>query len=170
MNTVIWLITLLQRPMKFKSTLLLLMAAFITNITKAQQPINLTGKALYSTIIAMDKKVFDAYNSCNLDEFEKHFTKDVEFFNDRTGYTESRSDLMKSMRSVCDKGGMERRLVSARVYLLDFYGAVETGTQRFYKIVDGKKVPAGSSQFMNIWKLDDGEWKIARVVSYEHKD
>ncbi|RYE21377.1 MAG: nuclear transport factor 2 family protein [Sphingobacteriales bacterium] len=126
-------------------------------------------KTLYSTVLAMDKQVFDAYNKCDLDKFEEYFTRDVEFFNDRTGYTESRHDLMKTMKDLCESGGMQRVLVNAQVYPLDFYGAVETGTHRFYKTVNGKRRFISSARFTNIWKQEDGEWKIARVISYDHK-
>ncbi|RYY33658.1 MAG: nuclear transport factor 2 family protein [Sphingobacteriaceae bacterium] len=125
-------------------------------------------KTLYSTIIAMDKKVFDAYNNCDLDKFEDYFTRDVEFLHDRTGRTESRHDLMKTMKSLCENGGMHRELVNAKIYPLDFYGALEIGTHRFYKTVKGKKQSAGTAKFINVWKLDDEEWKIARVISYDH--
>ncbi|WP_158534891.1 nuclear transport factor 2 family protein [Mucilaginibacter hurinus] len=118
----------------------------------------------------MDRQVFEAYNKCDLDKFEEFFTRDVEFFHDRTGYTESRHDLMKSMKSLCENGGLLRQLVSAQVYPLDFYGAVEIGTHRFYKLTNGKKELISSARFINIWKKDDDDWKIARVVSYDHKN
>lgn len=129
---------------------------------------NSSSKTLYSTIMAMDKQVFDAYNNCDLKKFDDYFTRDVEFFHDRTGRTESRHDLMKTMKSLCESGGMRRVLVSAKVYPLDFYGALEIGTHRFYKIVNGKKQAAGSAKFINVWKHDDDKWQIARVISYDH--
>ncbi|MCD8741397.1 nuclear transport factor 2 family protein [Mucilaginibacter roseus] len=142
----------------------------ISSPSIAQSSKTPAGKTLYNTIINLDKQVFDAYNKCDLDKFEDYFDSDVEFFNDRTGYTSSRHDLMKSMKSMCDNGGMERVLVSAQVYPLDFYGAVETGLSRFYKVTNGKRKLVYTARFVHIWKQDgDDGWKIARVISYDHK-
>ncbi|WP_345211697.1 nuclear transport factor 2 family protein [Mucilaginibacter gynuensis] len=156
--------------MKRYTTILLLLLAGTTLTASAQSTKKAASKSLYSKIIALDKEVFDAYNKCDLDKFEDYYDSDVEFFNDRTGYTESRHDLMKSMKSVCENGGMMRQLVSAKVYQLDFYGAMEMGEHRFYKMVNGKKEPQGSASFITIWKQKDDKWKITRVISYNHKD
>ncbi|MCC8410552.1 nuclear transport factor 2 family protein [Mucilaginibacter sp. UR6-1] len=137
--------------------------------TLAQAPKTPAGKTLYNTIIGLDKQVFDAYNKCDLDKFEDYFTSNVEFFHDRTGYTSSRHDLMKSMRSLCENGGLERVLVSAQVYTLDFYGALETGVNKFYKTTNGKRKLVNTSRFIHVWKQDDDGWKISRVISYDHK-
>ncbi|MBE9585016.1 nuclear transport factor 2 family protein [Mucilaginibacter sp. JRF] len=126
-------------------------------------------KTLYSTIIGLDKQVFDAYNKCDLDKFEGYFTADVEFFHDRTGYTSSRHDLMRSMRTLCDNGGLERVLVSAKVYQLEFYGALETGVNTFYKVINGKRKLVNTARFIHVWKQDDDGWKISRVISYDHQ-
>ncbi|MEO6150939.1 MAG: nuclear transport factor 2 family protein [Mucilaginibacter sp.] len=157
--------------MMIRNAFLLLFAlSLLTHPINAQPiPAKQASKTLYSTILTMDKQVFDAYNTCDLDKFEDYFTKDVEFFHDRTGYTESRHDLMKTMKSLCENGGMQRKLVNAQVFPLDFYGAIEMGTHRFYKVVNGKRKFISSARFTNIWKLDDNEWKIARVISYDHK-
>jgi hypothetical protein len=127
------------------------------------------GKTLYNTIIGLDEKVFDAYNKCDLDKFENYFTTDVEFINDRTGYTSSRHDLMKSMRTLCENGGLQRVLVSAQVYQLEFYGALETGVNRFYKITNGKRTLVNTARFIHVWKQDDNGWKISRVITYDHQ-
>lgn len=149
----------------FSFVFILINSQSIAQLSKAS-----AGKTLYSTIINLDKQVFDAYNKCDLEKFEDYFDGDVEFFNDRTGYTSSRRDLMKSMKSMCENGGMERVLVSAQVYPLDFYGAVETGMSRFYKVTNGERKLIYTARFVHIWKQDDDDgWKIARVISYDHK-
>lgn len=146
-----------------------LLAASVCAPAGIAQPVKKTSpKTLYSTIMAMDKQVFSAYNSCDLKKFDDYFTRDVEFFHDRTGRTESRHDLMKTMKALCESGGMYRELVSAKVYPLDFYGALEIGTHKFYKVVNGKRKFAWKAQFINVWKQDDDKWQIARVISYAH--
>ena len=59
---------------------------------------------------------------------------------------------------------------SLAVYPLNNYGAVETGVHNFYAVQEGKPDRmTESSQFLHIWKNDNGQWKLARVVSYNHK-
>ncbi|MGO4780143.1 nuclear transport factor 2 family protein, partial [Lysobacter sp. 2RAB21] len=41
--------------------------------------------ALRQTIAALDAKVFDAYNRCDLETFEQYFSPDVEFYHDKGG-------------------------------------------------------------------------------------
>jgi hypothetical protein len=149
--------------------LTLVITALCTPGLKAQPAKKQAETTLYSTIISLDKQAFDAYNKCDLDKFENYFDSDVEFFNDRTGLTDSRHAMIKAMRSVCESGGMQRQLLSATVYPLDFYGAIETGINRFYKVVNGKKQAVSTAKFIYIWKLDENEWKITKVISYDHK-
>ena len=148
---------------------LVFLIAFRISAAQAQAGRSQAEKTLYSTIISMDKQVFDAYNRCDLDKFDDYFTRDAEFFNDRTGYTESRHGMMKTMKSVCKTGGLQRQLVSARVYPLDFYGALETGANRFYKVVNGKRRLNSTAKFIYVWKLKNDEWKISKVISYDHE-
>ena len=59
---------------------------------------------------------------------------------------------------------------SLRVYPINEYGAVETGTHRFYAVAEGKPDQlTETAQFLMIWKRVDGAWKLARVVSYDHR-
>ena len=59
---------------------------------------------------------------------------------------------------------------SLGVYPLNNYGAVETGRHNFYALEDGKPDRmTESAQFLQVWKNDSGQWKLARVVSYDHQ-
>jgi len=56
------------------------------------------------------------------------------------------------------------------VYTLNNYGAVETGRHDFYALEDGRpERKTESAQFLHIWKNEDGQWKLTRVVSFDHK-
>ncbi|HWW12469.1 MAG TPA: DUF4440 domain-containing protein, partial [Brevundimonas sp.] len=55
------------------------------------------------------------------------------------------------------------------IYRMNAYGAVETGEHLFYEAKgDNAEVLAGRARFSQIWKLEDGRWKLARVFSYDH--
>jgi len=58
---------------------------------------------------------------------------------------------------------------SMKVYPLNNYGAVETGEHRFYALAEGKSDQlTESAQFLHVWKNENGQWKLARVISYGH--
>ena len=49
------------------------------------------------------------------------------------------------------------------------YGAIQTGEHRFYaKYPDKEKVLTSTALFSHLWLLEDGEWKLSRVLSYDH--
>ena len=49
------------------------------------------------------------------------------------------------------------------------YGALITGEHEFYIIPTGKPERLdGHASFANLWLLKDGQWKLARVFSYDH--
>jgi len=43
----------------------------------------------------------------------------------------------------------------------------QTGIHRFYRLAGVQ--PVEVSRFTNIWKKDNGEWKLTRALSYDHK-
>jgi hypothetical protein len=56
------------------------------------------------------------------------------------------------------------------VYPLNKYGAIETGIHRFFILREGQPEKAGDiAKFTMVWKKDSGQWKLARVLSYDHK-
>jgi ketosteroid isomerase-like protein len=56
------------------------------------------------------------------------------------------------------------------VYPLNNYGAIQVGIHRFYAIAEGKKDQlTETGRFTQVWKKEDGKWKLARVLSYDHK-
>ncbi len=63
---------------------------------------------------------------------------------------------------------MVRELVpgSLAVYPLPGFGALEVGTHRF--LHPGEPNNIGQAQFLHVWRLKDDEWKISRVISYDH--
>jgi hypothetical protein len=78
----------MKRNLYFLSTALLIACCS----AKAQSPLNqLTPKALYDTIAHMDSVLFNAFNNHspeNLALIKTLFTKDLEFYHDKTGLTD----------------------------------------------------------------------------------
>lgn len=80
---------------------------------------------------------------------------------------------MESLNNLCkSEYRVRRELVagSLEVYPINNYGAVEIGVHRFYETGKGQKEKlVGIAKFVHIWQKKDGEWKISRVISYDHK-
>ncbi|NND78410.1 MAG: nuclear transport factor 2 family protein [Eudoraea sp.] len=120
---------------------------------------------LYETIVAMDKKYFDAYNTCDMATQDAIYAEDIEFFHDKGGLMTSKSDLMKALEeNICNK--VTRQLVqgSIEVYPIKDYGAVEIGFHSFQN-KEEPNAPSQPSKFIVLWKQQDDDWKITKVIS-----
>ena len=70
-------------------------------------------------------------------------------------------------------GILRRELVngSLEVYPLNNYGAVEIGVHNFYRTLAGQKEKLTTvGKFMNIWQKKNGQWKVSRIISYDHEE
>jgi hypothetical protein len=148
-------------------------------------PINLRAgpaqsQELFEAIAANDKALFDAvFDTCDLNVLKRLVADNFEFYHDKDGLNEtSGAHFIEDIGKHCDriKQGVDfrarRQLVpgTMAVYPLNNYGAVETGSHNFYALEDGKPDRmTESAQFLQIWKNENGQWKITRVVSYDHK-
>ena len=124
---------------------------------------------LFKTIAALDKKLFDAYNTCDLETVASLTADDLEFYHDQTGLSVGRQSLLDGLRNnICGK--VHRELVpgSMEVYPLKGYGAVEIGIHRFSHPNEPNSGPGGEAKFVTLWRLKHGKWQIARVISFDH--
>jgi Domain of unknown function (DUF4440) len=128
-------------------------------------------KELYSTIYLQDSIFFSAFNNCDTVKSKLLFTKDLEFYHDAGGLTNYDENL-NSIRYRCNsKAKVRRELVpgSLEVYPIKDYGAIEIGLHKFYYTEPGKAEQLdGTFRFVHIWVHKDNEWKISRVISYDH--
>lgn len=120
---------------------------------------------LYNQIVKMDSIYFTAYNTCDMKTQADIFHDDIEFFHDKGGVTTSKKELLESLeKNICGK--VTRTLIkgSIEVYPIKDYGAVEIGYHKFYnnREPNAKSTP---SKFIVIWKQENNQWKITRVIS-----
>lgn len=128
-----------------------------------------SGDHLYDNVVALDTKLFDAYNHCDLATLGAMVTDDLEFYHDKTGLSVGRQLFVDSIRNnICGK--TQRVLVpgSIEVYRLDHYGAVEIGRHRFTH-PGHEEIGVGEAKFITVWQFKDGNWKISREISYDHE-
>jgi hypothetical protein len=121
---------------------------------------------LTQVITALDKQLFDAYNTCNIEKLGTLVTDDLEFYHDKTGLAVGKQPFLKAIKeNICGKVTRELVAGSLEVYPLHGYGAVEIGVHRFHHPGDSD---VGEAKFVQLWQYKDGAWKISRVISYDH--
>lgn len=135
-------------------------------------PLGTPASALRDEILAADRQLFDAYNTCNTAEFSQRLSLDLEFFHDTTGLTGHHWNV-DALKKRCAETTKYRRTLdeqSVQVFPVPGYGAMEIGTHRFTeKRADGSEQLDATPGFANVWKQTPDGWKLTRVLSYGHR-
>jgi len=134
--------------------------------------------ALRETVKQLDAAVFDAgYNNCDIGKLATVIDEDLEFYHDQGGPTYGKQPFLDSMENgICKPDYKARRELvedSMDIFPLrnqgKLYGVIETGEHRFHETYPGKpEHPTGIAKFTMLWLLKDGEWQLARVLSFDH--
>ena len=139
--------------------------------TQAQSaPTAKASDQLFTTVSALDTKLFDAYNHCDIATMSTMVDDGLEFYHDKTGFMVGKQPFLDAIKqNICGK--VERTLVagSLEVYPLKDYGAVEIGVHRFHHPghpEDGM----GEAKFVTLWRYKDGAWKMTRAISFDHEN
>lgn len=124
---------------------------------------------LSAIVTALDKKLFDAYNTCDLQTLGSMVEDDLEFYHDKTGLSVGKLTFLDAIKANICPAKIQRTLVpgSLEIYPLNDYGAVEIGVHRFSHRGDPTNV--GEAKFITLWHYKDGTWKISRAISYDHE-
>jgi len=121
---------------------------------------------LTRAITALDKQLFDAYNTCNIEKLGTLVADDLEFYHDKTGLMVGKQPFLDAIKkNICGKVTRELVAGTLEVYPLHGYGAVEIGVHRFHHPGDSD---VGEAKFVTLWQYKDGAWKITRAISYDH--
>lgn len=124
---------------------------------------------VYQEIAHMDSVLFTAFNNRDLEKFQSLFTKDLEFYHDEGGLTgyEHTIAFLKNLKE--SNSQLKRALVkgSLEVYCIKDYGAVQIGAHTFCHPENGR-LDCGTFKFVHVWKKINNDWKISRVISYDH--
>jgi hypothetical protein len=125
---------------------------------------------LDKAITALDTRLFDAYNHCDLQTFDSLLADDVEFYHDQGGVTLGRQKLTESVKNNICSGDTQRVLVpgTLKIYYMKGYGAMEMGVHRFLHPKSETSNGTGEASFVQLWQYKDGNWKLTRVLSYDH--
>lgn len=149
-----------------------------------QAEVNLTPGAvarpgLTDEIRAADAAFFKAFfDTCDVETVRRYVTDDFEMFHDKGGRViTSGAGFVQDTIDKCRRQAegtdflSTRKLVpeSLEVFPIDHYGAVETGVHRFYAVKAGEPDRlTETGKFTIVWKEEDGQWRAARALSYDH--
>ena len=164
-----------KEQMKYQQKImrLLLMAVLLLGagafVNGQSEKDSLSQQSLYKEIVRMDSILFTAFNKRDIAKFGSLFTRDLEFYHDKGGLTgyEYTMNFMKDVAK--NNNGLRRDLVkgSVEIYPIPGYGAMQIGEHSFCHLENGKQ-DCGTFKFVHIWQKKNDEWKISRVVSYDH--
>ncbi len=136
---------------------------------------------LFKALKTNDSLLFNVgFNTCDISQFETFIADDLEFYHDNSGVSNSKEAFMQSMKNgICSPNNtvtVRRTLVpeSLTVFPLydngTLYGAIQTGEHTFDELAkDGNKSQGSLAKFTHLWIKENENWKIKRVLSYDHK-
>jgi hypothetical protein len=168
-------LNLLSPPLGWTLALLalLVVAPFHASAqSAAEQDGALTSGPLYDALLEMDRRLFEAsFVTCDAATANAIFADDVEFYHDQAGRSvgEQVRENTRRLTSSCPADrGVTRSLVpgSLRLYPIQAYGAVQMGTHRFE---ERGSATSTITRFVHVWQLSDGHWRLARVLSLDHR-
>jgi len=115
--------------------------------------------------VELDNIFFTAYNNCDVEKQSELISEDLEFYHDQGGLSTSKQEILNALETnICGK--VTRELVddSIEVHAIPGYGAVQMGMHKFHNREEPNAI-SKASKFVTIWKQDDDDWKITRVIS-----
>lgn len=120
---------------------------------------------LYQEIMKMDSVYFQAYNECDMKEQAVLYDENIEFYHDTGGLQTDKEALLQSIQdNICGKVTRELVANSIEVHPIPGFGAVELGKHRFFNNQE-PDAESRASRFIIIWKQNENNWKISRVIS-----
>ena len=128
-----------------------------------------TSAELFKEIERADSIMFQAFNRQDMATFKAMFTEDLEWFQDNGGLIPYKTVFENFGNTFRNENKLSRELVkgSMEVHPIKGYGAIQIGSHQFRHFENGKE-EIGTFKFLMIWHNKNDQWKISRVVSYDH--
>jgi CubicO group peptidase (beta-lactamase class C family) len=164
------------RKMKkhFISILLTICASSLANAQVAKN------SQLFLDLKKQDSVFFErAFNLCDMDYLVKAIHKDLLFFHDQSGIQTKADFLENTKKNICTNPNAKpiRKVDenSLDVFPLynngKLYGAIQSGVHSFYIREPNKTdVATSKAKFTHVWLLEDGNWLLKEVLSFDHRD
>lgn len=135
---------------------------------------------LFTLLKQKDSLLFKVgYDQCDIQQFEQLLSDNFEFYHDKSGFTFSKVRFIDDVKNgLCKLPYKARRELvekSLEVFPLTkngtLYGAIQNGVHKFYATEkSGEEHLTSIAKFTSVWVLEQGKWKVSRVLSYDHKE
>lgn len=163
--------------MKKYSIILTTILAFITKNNNAQL---ISDSTIFAQLKKTDSLLFErGFNNCDFEILAELVDENFEFYHDENGI-QNREQFLKGFKeSICSTPNRKpiRKVIdeSLEIYRLknngETYGAIQKGIHLFYIKEPNKELYLTNiAKFTSIWLLKEGNWKLSRVLSYDHKE
>lgn len=160
-------------PVHLRLPLCLVLAFFPCVAPTADGP-PAASDATRQAVLAADARYWQTFNACDLQAMAPLLTEDVEFYHDKTGLTATRRGVLDSLRKgPCADPSMhlKREAVPGSVRFHPLAGgfALLTGRHRFVVEKNGQAPYVdGQAEFATVWQWTGGQWRMRRILSYDH--
>jgi len=131
-----------------------------------------------ASVRQFDSAYWNAFNACEVQKQTRMNAEDLEFYHDIGGVMRGRASFAESTaKNICGRSDWRLRRAevpgTVKLYPLrsngEIYGAVISGEHYFYHTNKGQaETLEGRARFMHTLLLKDGEWQVARVLSFDH--
>lgn len=135
--------------------------------------------ALFLTLKTHDSLFFEkCFNTCDSAFANRAVHKDLIFFHDRSGISNKTQFMQAVAKNLCsdwnNKPVRKVRPETLEVYPLynneTLYGVVQQGVHDFYIRRPGQQdTLTGTAKFVHVYLLEQGEWILKEVLSFDHK-
>lgn len=134
---------------------------------------------LFKELAEKDSVLFEqGFNECNFEATESLISEELEFYHDVSGVQNKEMFFDAVRKNICSGSAQKpiRKLTegSLEVFALrnqgEIYGAIQKGRHDFFIKELGKKlIQTSSAKFTHVWILEEGDWKLKTVLSYDHQ-
>jgi hypothetical protein len=132
---------------------------------------------LFKTLKSKDSILFEsAFNSCQTERLKTMVSEEFEFYHDIGGIQDKEGFIAAIQKNICANPGIfTRKLVPKSLEIFELknngklYGAIQRGKHDFYITENQKTKQTGRARFTHIWILENKNWILKRVLSFDHK-
>lgn len=142
--------------------------------------LNSEDQKLFKLIKEKDSLLFQiGFNQIDTSQVANLTSTDFEFYHDEHGITETKSRFVSNIEGIRELPFKTWRTLvdgSMEVFPLyknnsqELYGAIQNGVHDFYQQNEGENaIKTNTARFTHLWIIENGEWKLTRVLSYDHQ-